>query len=261
MEQYLLYLKTYSSRLVKRLREATVRSRWEVTAVFFKFLVNNGYLLYDPVAAIERPIVTSRGERKPLTLCEVEALLSQPDLKKKTGLRDRAILEVLYSTGMRRGELLRLEIFDVDLNEKTLRIRKTKGLTEKRYYKERIVPLGGQAACYLGRYLREVRNVWSEKNPGVKALFLGRFGCPLSASKLYENLRRYTERSGIQRRVTPHILRHTCASHLLDGGADIFSIQQILGHEKAETTQVYAKSSVLHLAAIHRNCHPRDKMV
>ena len=125
----------------------------------------------------------------------MQCLLSQPDLKTKTGVRDRAILELFYSTGIRRGELLGLELFDVDLPEKSVRVRKGKG------GKERLVPLGDEAAVYLERYLQEVRPIWCRKNPGVRVLFLAYTGRALDSQALQHIVKKYAERSRIRKKI------------------------------------------------------------
>jgi site-specific recombinase XerD len=140
----------------------------------------------------------------------------------------------------------------VDLAEKTLRVRNTK------FCKERLVPLGAVASFYLKKYLHEVRPQWG-KNPAQESLFLNDRGIPLCPIELYDIVKKYAERAGIQKKVSPHIIRHTCATLMLEGGADIFSIKEQLGHRKVETTQGYAKVSPSNLKNIHRNCHPRGK--
>jgi len=254
LETYLCIIrKSFRSDRQKTMRDATVCDRWQAIRSFFRFLVKRGHLLFDPTDAIEPPRLTVRGERIPLTIAEMEALLSSPATKKEAGLRDRAILELLYATGIRRQELINLTLFDVDLAGRTLRIR-GKGR------KERLVPLGETAARYLSRYLHRARPSMNRARR-KKALFIGKYGEPLAGHGVACIVAKYAARAGIERRVTPHLLRHTCASHLLEGGADLFMIQQLLGHAKAETTQIYAKTSLDTLKKVHRDCHPRGKTV
>ncbi len=258
MEDYLIVIREpFSGRRTKHTRlmkDYTICNRWRVISVFFRFLVKRGHLLYNPSAAIDPPRVVDKGERKPLTLDEMEALLSSPDVKKRDGLRDRALLELLYSTGLRKSELMSLELFDVDIPERTVRIRKGKGR------KERVVPLGEVAASYLQRYLEKSRPLFCRGRVG-KALFLGKAGLPLCTHGIERIVKIHAARSGITANVTPHILRHTCASHLLAGGADIFSIQKLLGHARAEYTQRYLHSTLGDLRRVHEHCHPRGKSV
>ncbi|MHC9542890.1 MAG: tyrosine-type recombinase/integrase [Vulcanimicrobiota bacterium] len=238
----------------RQMKDYTICNRWRVISVFFRFLVRRGYLLYNPAAAIDPPRVVDKVERKPLTLDEMEALLSSPDVKKRDGLRDRALLELLYSTGLRKSELMSLEIFDVDIPERTVRIRKGKGR------KERVLPLGEVAASYLQRYLEKSRPLFC-RGRVRKALFLGKAGLPLCAHGIDRIVKIHAARSGLTTNVTPHIIRHTCASHLLAGGADIFSIQKLLGHSRAEYTQRYLHSTLGDLRKVHEHCHPRGKSV
>lgn len=237
------------------LSDYAVYSRWRSVLLFFAFLTREGFLLYNPTLTIERPGACLPHQRQPLTVKEVECLLLQPDMKTKTGIRDRAILELFYSAGIRRGELLGLEIFDVDLKEKTVRIRNAK------FCRERIVPFGDEAAFYLKKYLHEVRNSFVKNESRKKALFLSCIGTPLESNTLQVTMKKHMDRSGINKKISIHVLRHSFATHLLEGGADIFSIQELLGHKKVETTQIYAKASLESLKEVHRNCHPRGKSV
>jgi integrase/recombinase XerD len=237
------------------LSEYAVYSRWRSILLFFAFLTQEGFLLYNPTLTIERPHPYIHHPRQPLTVEEVELLLSQPDMKTKTGIRDRAILELFYSTGIRRGELLGLDLFDVDLHDTTLRIRNAK------FCKERVVPLGEHAAYYLTHYLDQVRSCFVRKDSRIDALFVTCIGTPLDSQTLQVAMKKHIDRSGIKKKISLHVLRHSFATHLLEGGADIFSIQELLGHKKVETTQIYAKASLENLKEVHRNCHPRGKRV
>lgn len=253
---YLHFLRNdFRLRRGKALSGSAVYSRWRSILLFFAFLTKEDVLLYNPTLSIERPEAHTHSPRQPLTTREVELLLMQPDMKTKAGIRDRAILELFYSTGIRRGELLGLDLFDVDLCDRTLRIRKAK------FCRERVVPLGAQAAYHLGKYLDEVRGSFVKKGSRGSALFLACTGTPLSSQTLQATMKRHMDNSGIRKRISLHMLRHSFATHLLEGGADIFSIQELLGHKKVETTQLYAKTSSGSLGDVHRNCHPRGKRV
>jgi len=237
------------------LSEYAVYSRWRSILLFFAFLTKESLLLYNPSIAIERPNAGLSHPRQPLTVEEVERLLSQPDMKTKTGIRDRAILELLYSTGIRRGEMLGLKLFDVDLHDGTLRIRNAK------FCKERVVPLGEHAAYYLTYYLDLARNCFVKNDSRENTLFVTCFGRPLDSQALQVTMKKHIDRSGIKKKISLHVLRHSFATHLLEGGADIFSIQELLGHKRVGTTQMYAKASLENLKEVHRNCHPRGKRV
>lgn len=246
--------KTKHVKETRQMKDYTICNRWRVISVFFRFLVKRGYLLHNPIATIDPPRILDKIEKRALTSDEMEALLSSPDVRKRDGLRDRALLELIYSTGLRKSELISQEIFDVDIPERTVRIRQGKGR------KERVLPLGEVAASYLEQYLKKSRPLFC-RGRVRKALFLGKAGLPLCTHGVERIVKIHAARSGITSNVTPHILRHTCATHLLAGGADIFSIQKLLGHSRAEYTQRYLHSTPCDLRTVHEHCHPRGKSV
>jgi integrase/recombinase XerD len=166
------------------------------------------------------------------------------------GPRDRAILEVLYGAGIRVGECVRLDLQDVALRDGRLLVRNGKGK------KDRVVPLVGQAFAALDRYLREVRHALV-RDPREQAVFLSAIGTRLSAVMLQRQVRQYAKPLGL--RVTPHVLRHSCATHLLRHGADVREIQQLLGHRALETTALYTRVDVSDLAAVLARAHPRER--
>lgn len=258
LQKYLHYLtheyQPQRKKKGQKLADSSVYSRWGRLLLFFNYLTTIGEILYNPALRIDRPRVDFRKGKTPMTLREVNRLLSLPDLGTRTGLRDRAILEVFYATGIRRGELLGLEIFDVDIAESTLRIQKAKGR------KERIVPLGEEASYYIAKYLHEARKFLC-RDPSQNSLFLTQHGTPVDSGLLQWIVERYVSRSRIKKKVTPHILRHTFSSHMLEGGADIFTIKELLGHVRVETTQIYTNAAIKNLKEVHRNCHPRGKRV
>lgn len=188
-----------------------------------------------------------------LTADEVEAVLAMPDTGTPLGLRDRAILELLYATAIRRGELVNLKLFDTDYARAALIVRQGKG------NKDRVLPIGERALSWLATYRDEVR-------PGLVAgrdcmtLFLSRQGNPLDPKRLSEKVRGYVKESGIGKPGSCHLLRHTAATLMLEGGADIRFIQAMLGHESLETTQIYTRVSALKLAEIHAATHPGAKL-
>jgi integrase/recombinase XerD len=166
------------------------------------------------------------------------------------GPRDRAILEVLYGTGLRVSECVRLDLQDVGLREGQLLVRNGKGK------KDRVVPLVGQALLALDRYLREVRHALV-RDPKEQAVFLSVIGTRLSPVTLQYQVRRYAKALGL--RAKPHVLRHSCATHLLRHGADVRQIQQLLGHRALETTALYLRVDVSHLAEVVARAHPRER--
>jgi integrase/recombinase XerD len=215
---------------------------------FHKFLVTDEQADRDPTAHLEapRPIL-----RLPDTLSrpEVESLLAAPPADAPRAVRDRTMLEVLYAAGLRISELVGLALADVNLSGGYVRVH-GKGS------KERLVPLGRSALGALRDYLQSARPALL-KGREVKTLFPGRAGRPLTRQAFFLALKRYARRAGITRRVSPHVLRHAFATHLLEGGADLRSVQLLLGHADIGTTQIYTHVSRAHLKAVYRKYHPR----
>jgi integrase/recombinase XerD len=214
---------------------------------FFKFLILSGFLKKDPASELTTPS-TWLALPKVLTVKEVEALLRAPDEKKPQGLRDRAMLEVLYGSGLRVSELVSLRPADVNLGEGFLICRGKGG-------KERIVPLGREACSSVGRYLREVRPRF-ESGPSP-FLFLTRRGKEFTRQGFWKLLRRHAGTAGLAAGVSPHILRHSFATHLLERGADLRSVQLMLGHSQITTTQIYTHVSRERLRRVYDQFHPR----
>jgi site-specific recombinase XerD len=215
---------------------------------FFAFLEKKGLVFVNPA----RELLLKKPQRLPRALSEEEArrLMGVPAYWGAVGPRDRAILEVLYGTGIRVGECVRLDLQDVALREGQLLVRNGKGK------KDRVVPLVGQALAALDRYLREVRHALV-RDPREQAVFLSAIGTRLSAVMLQRQVRQYAKTLGV--RVTPHVLRHSCATHLLRHGADVREIQQLLGHRALETTALYTKVDVSDLAEVLARAHPRER--
>ena len=215
---------------------------------FFRWLAQTNRILYNPASELELPRAEQRLPRVVLSVPEVEAVLAQPDITNPFGLRDRAIMEVFYSTGMRRFELTSLSVYDLDMASGTVSIREGKGR------KDRVIPIGERAIAWVDRYLAEVRPHLVVP-PDNHILFLTYEGNDFHPDRLTTVIRRYitaaTGRSG-----SCHVFRHTMASLMLEGGADIRHIQEILGHADVSTTQVYTRVSIGHLKAVHAACHP-----
>ncbi len=220
----------------------------------FEHLVAIHRLLINPAEGI---VEISRKHRTPgpvLTGDEVKRLMAAPNLTSTTGVRDRSILEVLYATGIRRAELLGLERYDADLAERVLYVRRGKGGGQ------RVVPLGTSAVAWLARYLKEIRPRYASKKPRERCLLLNRFGAALSAESLYQALRGYRRAAGIEKPVSAHTLRRTCATHLLQAGADIRYIQKLLGHRHLKTTQTYTKIMPVEVKRVHEATHPGKEL-
>jgi integrase/recombinase XerD len=240
----------------KGLSIATQAARLSVLRSFFRYLVKTDVLLYDPSSSLELPKRKGILPRSILSKQEVARLLAAPDATTSLGLRDRAMLEVLYSTGIRNAELRALQVYDLDLDRGLVRINEGKNA------KDRVVPLGQAACTWLREYLAEARPGLLKARAGPETeqtLFLSKTGRPLVPLGVLYPLKKYARKAGIERSVTPHTLRHTFATHLLAGHADIRHIQAMLGHASVATTQIYTRVEVTDLKAVHRRCHPREK--
>jgi integrase/recombinase XerD len=188
-----------------------------------------------------------------LSLGEVQRLLAVPDVSDPLGIRDRAMLELFYSTGMRRAELCRLELPDLHTERRTVHIRKGKGR------KDRMVPIGQRAALWVERYLQETRPRLC-LDTRTQALFLTGYGGPFNPDVLSRMVTDWVRKAGLPKKGSCHLLRHTCATHMLEGGADIRYIQQLLGHEKLDTTAIYTEVSIKQLQEVHARCHPSARL-
>ncbi len=213
----------------------------------FKFLVLENYLKKDPAQGLSSPALWLNLPRV-LTVEEVEALLEKPDLKTPQGIRDRAILEIMYGSGLRVSELVSLELKDIRLNQGFL-ICKGKG------NKERIVPLNRSSIRWLKAYLSEVRPSWDLFSSPV--LFLTRRGRAFTRQGIWKILKTYGQAAGLRDRIHPHVLRHSFATHLLERGADLRAVQMLLGHSQITTTQIYTHVSRERLKQIYDRFHPR----
>lgn len=216
--------------------------------VFFRFLVRQNYLLYNPASDMERPRVGQRIPRGVLTNEEVRRVIGQADVGTRPGVRDRAMLETLYSTGLRRFELLKLELSDLDLKHGTLLVREGKGK------RDRMVPVGEQALDWNDLYLTNVRPHWA--GPGERLLYISAQGGRMTTNGLGNRVREYLLSAGIEREGACHLFRHAMATHMLEQGADTRIIQEILGHTSLESTQVYTQVSIKHLKEVHAETHP-----
>jgi integrase/recombinase XerD len=220
---------------------------------FFKWLTRQNVLLWNPASEIELPRQEKRLPRHVLNIDETERVLLQPDTTQPIGLRDRAILETLYSTGIRRMEVIHLTVFDLDQERGTLMVRQGKGK------KDRMVPIGEQAIAWIARYLREARDSLVMP-PDTGVLFLTLEGEALSPNRLTQLVRDYVNAADIGKTGSCHLFRHTCATLMLEGGADIRYIQEMLGHVELSTTQIYTQVSIRKLKAVHALTHPSARL-
>jgi len=215
---------------------------------FFRFLIQEGVLESNPVEELESPKV-AKTLPEILTLEEIEQILEQPNLQTPLGTRDRAMLEMLYATGMRVSELTQLPIHQVNLEGGYV-------LLYGKGSKERIVPLGTEAMKWVTVYLKTARGILS-KGKESPSLFINRSGKGMSRQRLWKSLKDYAQRAGLRKRITPHLLRHSFASHLLERGADLRSVQMMLGHADISTTQIYTHVTGERLKKVHKQYHPR----
>lgn len=253
LERYARYLYYYrSEKSGKPLSFRSQHTRLVPVRAFFKWLCKQNYLLSNPASEIELPRLEKRLPKHVLTITEVDAVLSQPDVETDLGVRDRAILETLYSTGMRRMELIGLRLYDLDLERGTLMIRQGKGK------RDRMVPIGERAIDWIDLYVRDIRPGFvCEPDEGV--LYLTSLSEPFTANRLTQLCRNYVKSADIVKTGSCHLFRHTMATLMLEGGADIRFIQEMLGHAKLETTQIYTQVSIRKLQEIHAASHPSAK--
>jgi integrase/recombinase XerD len=218
---------------------------------FFLWLVRSGVLLENPARDLPAP-KSVRLPRRVLTKTEARRLMNAPSRSRVLGKRDRAILEVLYGTGLRRGECLRLDVTDVDLGQELLLVRSGKGK------KDRMVPLTRQAVSALDLYLRQGRPELVNDSHEL-ALFLSKYGLRMSPTCLWTLLTKYAQAARIEGPVFPHALRHAYATHLLKGKASIRHVQELLGHQSLQSTAVYTRVNIDDLREVVSRCHPRER--
>ena len=215
---------------------------------FFQYLAREGHINSDPSARIAAPRI-GRPLPKSLTEAEVEDLLAAPDTSTAIGQRDRAMLEVLYATGLRVSELVSLQMGQVNLRQGVVRVI-GKG------NKERLVPLGEEAVDWLEKFIRQGRAELLQ-GPPVATLFPSRRGRMMTRQNFWHALRRYAVRAGITMALSPHVVRHAFATHLLNHGADLRVVQMLLGHSDISTTQIYTHVARERLKNLHAEHHPR----
>lgn len=229
---------------------ATVRRSISALRVYFGYLAAENLIETDPTDRLDAP---KPGRRLPavLSIAEVERLLQGLDAERPMYWRDQAIIECLYATGMRVSELTGLAIHDLDLEEGLCSVL-GKGS------RERMVPMGRPAVAALERYLTRLRPSL-DLGSGEGRVFLNARGGPLSRAAVWSVIKNAARAAGIERRVSPHTLRHSCATHLLEGGADLAAVQELLGHADISTTQLYTHVDRRYLKEVHREHHPRSR--
>jgi integrase/recombinase XerD len=248
LERYQRYLFHYRKKDGKPLTFSSQHSRLSALRQWFKWLTRQNYLLHNPASEIELPRL-SKPLPRVLSASEAETIMQQPNINEPVGLRDRTILETFYSTGMRRTELVNLKLYDVDREAGIVTIREGKGK------KDRVIPIGERAIAWFDLYLGEARPQLVVE-PDDMTVFLTGQGESFSRNSLSLIIREYVEAAKIGKRGACHLFRHTMATLMLEGGADIRFIQQMLGHSRLDTTQIYTHVSIRMLKQIHSATHP-----
>ncbi|MFC1499187.1 site-specific tyrosine recombinase XerC [Verrucomicrobiota bacterium] len=252
LESYQRYLWHYRKSNGQPLGITTQSGRLSLIKKFFSWLCRERVLEANPASELVLPKSGKRLPDHALSIKEVEAVISIPDINDPLGIRDRAILEIFYSSALRRRELVRLKVGDLDRDRSTLHIRLGKG------YKDRIVPVGRRAMIWLNKYLQDIRPLLLI-DPQEQSLFLSSYGNAFNPDYLSRMIKRFIERAEVSTKGGCHLLRHTCATHMFEGGADIRAIQQLLGHSNLETTAVYTRVSIAHLQNVHAETHPAER--
>ena len=248
LESYQRHLFHYRQDNGKTLSVTTQRNRLGVVQRLFAWLCRENHLPANPAADLLLPRQPPKLLPKALSQKELNKLLSMPDTADALGLRDRAILETLYSCGLRRTEVTRIDVDQLDFERAVLAVRGKGG-------KHRVVPVGERALVWLGKYLEESRPLL-EIDRNERALFLSGYGQRFNPNYLGNWVKRTMIAAGIDKPGSCHLLRHTCATHMHDGGADIRYIQQLLGHARLDTTQIYTEVSIHQLREVHARTHP-----
>jgi integrase/recombinase XerD len=218
---------------------------------FFGYLKSQNYIEKDPTEKVSSPKL-SRKLPVVLSFNEIEKILDAPDTRNETGLRDKAIMEIMYSSGLRVSETINLNLNDLIFSEGLIRVL-GKGS------KERIVPIGSSAIRWVNKYLMNGRPSLKKTGKSLNFVFLNKRGTKLSRMGVWNIVDKYTKEAGIDKEVHPHIFRHSFATHLLEGGADLRSVQEMLGHADISTTQIYTHIDREYIKQVYRDYHPRGK--
>lgn len=251
LEGYQRHLWRLKKKNGKPLSVATQRVHLITLQRFFSWLTKENFIPANPASELELPRREKRLPQPAMTQKEVRHLLSVPDVSDPLGVRDRTMLEVFYSTGIRRSELARLELTDVNHERQTLYVRQGKGK------KDRVVPLGLRAMQWIEKYLDNARSKLI-LNANERTLFLTSYGEGFNPDVISRMVTKFIKQAEIEKIGSCHLLRHSCATHMLEAGADIRLIQQLLGHESLETTSIYTQVSIEHLREVHRKTHPAE---
>lgn len=249
LERYKRYIFYYRKKNGEPLSTQCQYNRVMAIRAWFKWLSKENYILYNPASELELPKLDKRLPRAVLTASEAESIINQPDIGTPFGIRDRAMLETLYSTGIRRLELISLQVQDLDAERGTILVRLGKGK------KDRMIPIGDRAILWIDKYLHEVRpELTCGNDEGI--LFLSKLGQAFGKNRITSLIRSYVEAAKIGKRGSCHLFRHTMATLMLENGADIRFIQAMLGHVELSTTEIYTQVSIKKLKEVHTLTHP-----
>jgi len=249
LEHYQRFLFHYRQKNGNPLTFRSQLARLVPLRVWFRWMARQRHILHNPASELELPRLEHRLPKVILTVAEMEQVLAQPNVNDPLGLRDRALMETLYSTGMRRLELASLKLYDLDTERGTVTIRQGKGK------KDRVIPIGDRAAAWIDKYIRESRPQLVVE-PDDHTVFLSNAGEPFCLDHLSDLVRTHVDAANIGKRGACHMFRHCLATFMLENGADIRYIQQMLGHADLKTTQIYTQVSIRQLKRIHAATHP-----
>ena len=252
VERFQKSLYHYKKKNGKPLCAGSQYSRLSAIKVFFKYLAQQRILLYNPASELQLPKLGKPLPKQTMNHEEVQQVLIKCDLNEPCGMRDRAIMELFYSNGIRRAELVALNIYDIDFDKGSLMIR------DGKYKKDRVVPVGQSSMEWLEKYINEARPKLQIRADDI-TLFLSRTGEVLSEGYLSNHIAKYIGRAGINKKGSCHLFRHTVATLMLDNGADIRYIQEMLGHESIRSTQIYTRVSIKQLKNVHSLTHPANQ--
>ena len=216
---------------------------------FFNYLFLSKYITENPIGKISSPKL-AKNLPPVLSVREIDLILSKPDTNNKLGLRDKAVLELLYACGTRVSELINIKISDLFFDDEVIRVF-GKGS------KERIIPIGSSAIMWTNKYLKESRVLLMKKTKSENYLFLNNRGTKLSRMGVWKIVDRYVKETGLEKEIHPHTFRHSFATHLLEGGADLRAVQEMLGHADISTTQIYTHVDREYIKQVHKEFHPR----
>jgi integrase/recombinase XerD len=230
---------------------AAQKGRLGTLKTFFRWLCRERLIPHNPASELELPRSEKRLPQPALTLAQIESILALPVIQDPMGLRDRAIMETFFSSAIRRSELCRLQIQDLQPERHLLYVRQGKGK------KDRVVPIGQRALHWVQRYLHHARPIL-DPTPTEQTLFLSAYGQPISPDHLSGLVTRYIQQAGLGPKGSCHLFRHSCATLMMENGADIRLIQEMLGHARIETTSIYTSVTVRQLQKIHSLTHPAE---